>query len=115
MCVYFRYGFVHVARVGGVLATVTVTIERFVAVMFPLKRLRNAKPLLCICILGAIVYNIPRFFEIRCTSIYTDGQNTYTEKPSDQRPNNSFNTTMDIQNITKVRAYEIYTFSNYLT
>ena len=41
-----RFGFVHIGRVGSAFATVTVAVERFIAVMYPLKKLRNTKILL---------------------------------------------------------------------
>jgi hypothetical protein len=55
----------HIARVGSVLATLTVTIERFIAVAYPLKRMtkNTSISLMKFSILIAIVYNVPRFFE----------------------------------------------------
>ena len=55
----------HIARVGSVLATLLVTIERFVAVVYPLKRMTKSTSvsLIYCSIIIAISYNIPRFFE----------------------------------------------------
>ena len=48
-----------------------VTIERFVAVWCPLKRLKSTKTLLGISIIGALLYNIPRFLEFESRSVCT--------------------------------------------
>ena len=62
---FFRFGLAHIARVGSVLATLTVTIERFIAVVYPLKRMtkNSSISLMKFSIFIAIVYNVPRFFE----------------------------------------------------
>ena len=66
-----RFGFVHIGRVGSVFATLMVTIERFVAVWCPLKRLKSTKTLLGISIIGSVLYNIPRFLEFESRSVCT--------------------------------------------
>ena len=66
-----RFGFVHIGRVGSVFATLMVTIERFVAVWCPLKRLKSTKTLLGISIIGSLLYNIPRFLEFESRSVCT--------------------------------------------
>ena len=67
----------HIGRVGSAFATVTVTVERFIAVMYPLKKLRNTKTLLSIPIIGALLYNIPRFFEFKTSYVWSDGTKYY--------------------------------------
>ena len=74
---YSSFGFVHIGRVGSALATVTVTVERFIAVMYPLKKLRNTRILLSVPIIGSLFYNIPRFFEFKTSLVYFDGQNYF--------------------------------------
>jgi len=71
------FGFVHIGRVGSAFATVTVTVERFIAVNYPLKRLRNTKVLLSVPIIGSLLYNIPRFFEFKTSQVWSDGHNYY--------------------------------------
>lgn len=71
------FGFVHIGRVGSAFATVTVTVERFIAVNYPLKRLRNTKILLSVPIIGSLIYNIPRFFEFKTSHVWFDGNHYY--------------------------------------
>ena len=68
--VFYSFGFAHIGRVGSVFATLMVTIERFVAVWCPLKRLKSTKTLLSISIIGSLIYNIPRFLEFESTTEY---------------------------------------------
>ena len=53
----------HISRVGSVLGTLSVTLERFFAIVYPLKRIEKTKFLIYLSLVGSIVYNIPRFFE----------------------------------------------------
>ncbi len=43
--------------------TLSVTVERFAAILYPLKRLRLKTPLIVCSTLFTLAYNIPRFFE----------------------------------------------------
>jgi hypothetical protein len=43
--------------------TLSVTIERFFAIVYPLKRIQLKSSLITTSIITAILYNIPRFFE----------------------------------------------------
>ena len=89
-----RFGFQHIGRVGSVFATLTVTIERFVAVVFPLQKLHNTRKPLALGFIGTVVYNIPRFLEFRTIFIYLDAnQNVIT---------NLTNLTYYDKNITQV-------------
>ena len=68
---YFnRYGFVHIGRVGSVLLTLSVTVERFFAIVYPLKRLRRTRFLIYTSTVGTIVYNVPRFFEFKTNYVH---------------------------------------------
>ena len=70
---------VHITRVGRVFMTLLVTLERFIAIVYPLKRAATAarasvrrgrvgskgsskgvKILILVCTLIAVAYNIPR-------------------------------------------------------
>ena len=57
------YGLGHIGRVGSVFVTVSVTIERYFAIVHPLKHFRGKKYLLLVPSLMAVVYNIPKFME----------------------------------------------------
>ena len=63
--VSFSYGFAHIGRVGSVFITLSVTIERFFAITYPLKKLNLKRWLILSSVSGAVLYNLPRFFELR--------------------------------------------------
>ena len=71
----------HIGRVGSVLATLSVTVERFFAIVYPLKRIRRTRFLIYSSVIGAIMYNIPRFFEFKtnyCLEIVEDDLSNHT-------------------------------------
>ena len=57
------HGLIHVARSGSVYVTMAVTIERYFAIVHPLKDFKIKKALLPIAVLFAIVYNIPKVIQ----------------------------------------------------
>ena len=59
----FGYGLAHIGRVGSVFITVSVTIERYLAIVHPLQHFRGKKYLLYVPTITAVIYNIPKFFE----------------------------------------------------
>ena len=69
LCLIYRYGFVHIGRVGSVLLTLSVTVERFFAIVYPLKRIRRTRFLIYSSVIWAIAYNVPRFFEFQTNYI----------------------------------------------
>lgn len=59
------YGLTHTARVGSVMATLSVTLERFFAIVFPFKDVEVVKRWLLPCaVTFTVTYNIPKFFEL---------------------------------------------------
>jgi hypothetical protein len=59
------YGLTHTARVGSVMATLSVTLERFFAIVFPFKDVEVVKRWLLPCaVTFTVTYNIPKFFEV---------------------------------------------------
>ena len=87
-----RYGFAHIGRVGSVFMTLSVTIERFFAIAYPLKKIQLKRGLILFSVLGAIVYNVPRFFELRMVSVTELDPDTNENKTvsSPARPDISF-------------------------
>lgn len=59
------FGLAHIGRVGSVFMTLAVTVERFVATVYPLKKLRLKWWLIGASVAGTAAYNVPRFFEFR--------------------------------------------------
>ena len=58
-------GLIHVARTGSVYVTMSVTLERYFAIVHPLKDFVVAKKfLLPITAIFSIAYNIPKVFKI---------------------------------------------------
>jgi hypothetical protein len=61
------YGLVHVFRVGSVFSTLSVTLERFFAIVFPLRDVTCVKRcLIPATTLFTVIFNLPKFFEITC-------------------------------------------------
>ena len=65
-----RYGFLHMFRVGSVLATLSVSVERFIAIIYPLRTIKRTFFLITTSLTFTIIYNIPRFFEFETTPVY---------------------------------------------
>ena len=61
----------HIGRIGSVFVTMSVTIERYYAIVHPLKHFTKKRYLLLISILATVVYNIPRFFEYQLIQVKT--------------------------------------------
>ena len=62
------FGVAHIGRVGSVFMTLSVTIERYFAIWYPLKRLRLKTPLMVVSVVFSFLYNIPRFLEFETTT-----------------------------------------------
>jgi hypothetical protein len=58
------FGLLHTFRVGSVYVTLAVTFERFHAIICPLKHFFWKKYLLPASVCVAVVYNIPKYFEM---------------------------------------------------
>ena len=58
------FGLLHTFRVGSVYVTLAVTFERFHAIICPLKHFFWKKYLLPASVFIAVVYNIPKYFEM---------------------------------------------------
>ncbi len=54
------HGLLHLARTGSVYVTMAVTLERYFAIVHPLRDFKAKKYLLPAAILFAIIYNIPK-------------------------------------------------------
>ena len=79
-----RFGFVHIFRVGSVLATLSVSVERFVAIIYPLRTIKMTAFLIISSTVCTILYNIPRFFEFKTYPIYQNAtMKLANESPSD--------------------------------
>ena len=67
------YGLIGVARTGSVYMTMSVTLERYFAVVRPLADFRMKKWLMASSMVFASLYNVPRFFEFeRYKFVYTN-------------------------------------------
>ena len=79
----FVYGFLHTFRVGSVYVTLAVTFERFHAIICPLRHFRRKKYMLPFCISFAILYNIPKYFELQIEVKYksVDGVDAIRVQP----------------------------------
>ena len=62
-----RIGFAHIGRVGSVFVTVAITVERYLSVCYPNIECRGKSLLVPIPLIFAIIYNLPKFFELEAT------------------------------------------------
>lgn len=67
---FFRYGMAHIGRVGSVVLTLSISIERYCSVCHSTCHFRAKSLLLPIPIAFAILYNVPKFFELKSETIY---------------------------------------------
>ena len=81
-----RIGFVHIGRVGSVFVTIAITVERYVVVCHRTSEFKGKFLLIPLPIISAILYNIPKFFEIEATEYSSN------DKVSEQitSPNTSY-------------------------
>ena len=56
----FLHGLMHLARTGSVYVTMAVTLERYFAIVHPLKDFKAKKYLLPVAVFFAMVYNVPK-------------------------------------------------------
>jgi hypothetical protein len=69
------FGLVHIWRACSTYLTVSVTLERYIAVCYPLMKAIKHRYLLVPTITFAILYNLPKFFEFR--TLFVDGSPLY--------------------------------------
>ena len=89
------YGLTHTTRVGSVFATLSVTLERFFAIVFPFKDVNRLKKFLIpSTVVFTVIYNIPKFFEvsrlhflIKITIFYPE---VFTSETSEKYANSTF-------------------------
>lgn len=60
---YFFFGLIHIFRVGSVCMNVGVNLERFSAVLYPMRPMRWRRYFFGAVVLLSTVYNLPKFFE----------------------------------------------------
>ena len=63
------FGFGHIGRVGSVFITMSVTIERYFAIVHPLKHFSSKRLLLITPMILSVLYNIPKFFEFQWSEV----------------------------------------------
>ena len=61
----FLFGLIHTFRIGSVYMTLSVTFERFHAIIFPLRHFSMKKFLIPVSVGMAVLYNIPKYFELK--------------------------------------------------
>ena len=64
------FGLIHTFRIGSVYMTLAVTFERFHAIIFPLRHFVWKKFLIPTSVAIAVLYNIPKYFELEITVKY---------------------------------------------
>ena len=100
--IFYSLGFVHIARVGSIYTTVSITIERYLSIQRPQTSDDRFKSVLVVFpIFFAIAYNIPRFFELEAT---VDGMGVETiEVLNDSITLNNSKNSLHVNNTTIVQ------------
>lgn len=81
----YLYPMALIAQTGSIWITVSVTIERYIAVCHPLKArsmctMSRAKTVITVVSILSLAYNMPRFWETGTTEVFEPGTNiTYVE------------------------------------
>ncbi|XP_064639890.1 FMRFamide receptor-like [Lineus longissimus] len=95
---YLSNGLTEIFKMYAVLMVVLVTVDRCIAIYFPLQasRLCNLKTAtfeVCGLLVYVVIFNMPRFFEMRVIQVYSNITNTtsYTFEPSDMMNNHNYN------------------------
>ena len=63
------FGICNIARVGSVFVTMSVTIERYFAIVHPLRVFKLKRYLLPTPIVATFLYNIPKFLELERSDV----------------------------------------------
>ena len=74
----FRFGFAYIGRVGSVAVTVSISIERYVNCFYPNEDMAIKTLLVPIPIFFAILYNVPKFFELASCNKTNNLQDYFT-------------------------------------
>ena len=72
------FGLIHTFRIGSVYMTLAVTFERFHAIIFPLRHFVWKKFLIPTSVAIAVLYNIPKYFELEITVSHILFCNSFT-------------------------------------
>ena len=64
----YRIGLAHIGRVGSVFVTVAITTERYLESYQPRPEQKIKWQLIVLPIVGAVIYSIPKFFELKVDS-----------------------------------------------
>ena len=91
----FRIGFVHIGRVGSVLITVSISIERYCSVCHKQTSNFGSYFLLPISILFSLLYNIPKFFELIPCAEENETQSNQATNETLQSSKSSYNISLD--------------------
>ena len=68
----FSYGLAHIGRVGSVVLTLSISIERYCSVCHSTCTFRAKSLLIILPVAFAIIYNIPKFFELTSETVYNE-------------------------------------------
>ncbi len=80
----YTHGALHIARTGSVYVTMSVTLERYFAIVYPLKHFTIKKYLLPTTVFFAIAYNVPKVGEIYKFIYEEKHHNKYIQNKDEQ-------------------------------
>ena len=94
----FSYGLAHIGRVGSVVLTLSISIERYCSVCHSTCTFKAKSLLLPLPIAFAIIYNVPKFFELKSETVYDEicENETFTHKNTSVHDELSLSTQYDV-------------------
>ena len=94
----FSYGLAHIGRVGSVVLTLSISIERYCSVCHSTCTFKAKSLLLPLPVAFAIIYNVPKFFELKSETVYeeTCENETITHRNTSSHDELSLSTQYDV-------------------
>ena len=94
----FSYGLAHIGRVGSVVLTLSISIERYCSVCHSTCTFRAKSLLIILPVAFAIIYNIPKFFELTSETVYNEicENEAFTHKNTSVHDELSLSTQYDV-------------------
>ena len=94
----FSYGLAHIGRVGSVVLTLSISIERYCSVCHSTCTFRAKSLLIILPVAFAIIYNIPKFFELTSETVYNEicENEAFTHKNTSVHDDLSLSTQYDV-------------------
>ena len=100
----FSYGLAHIGRVGSVALTLSISIERYCSVCHSTCTFRAKSLLIILPVAFAIIYNVPKFFELTSETVYDEicENEAFTHKNTSVHEELSLSTQFDVTEVLTI-------------